>query len=426
MAGPRGYFTTGSLLAFIFLGIIRGSFSVAIYFALLSYHSPSLVFLLRTPGSLALYILFMVFRSSRDSDLKQTFSKNLTTWGNYGKFAVMGLIQLAAPYLFFMYGLKVINPTTAGVYMAAAPWISVLLERLPFVRSSHPVPVEKIVAMAVGVVGIVLVSVSGIAVAASSKCTGTLNEKMAVDNRSNTSMNTSSQEFPCFTNKDLALSLLSLIGGSLMWSMSSVYWRAKRGDIHYVSSGIANNIFGGIFALILWLVMWRFNKLQEVQWSDGSAVFSVIFLTVMSGWVAALLLDYLYAEVGLLVTNRVLCLVPFVAWFEDWMFVRKFKVLSFYWYIPVEVVGVVLMFVGLTIYNLEPESLVTALHRPLLNSEEHEVAYTDPFHSNIWNTDEGMTSDEEIRDTSYLRACSTNSTVNSFPPLIEVPRQDAQ
>ena len=34
-----------------------------------------------------------------------------------------------------------------------------------------------------------------------------------------------------------------------------------------------------------------------------------------------------------------LCLVPFVAWFEDWMFVRKFKVLSFYWYIPVEVVG---------------------------------------------------------------------------------------
>ena len=31
------------------------------------------------------------------------------------------------------------------------------------------------------------------------------------------------------------------------------------------------------------------------------------------------------------------------------------------------------MFVGLTISNLEPESLVTALHRPLLNSEEHEV-----------------------------------------------------
>ena len=38
-------------------------------------------------------------------------------------------------------------------------------------------------------------------------------------------------------------------------------------------------------------------------------------------------------------TNRVLCLVPLVAWFEDWMFVRKFKVLDTFWFIPVEVVG---------------------------------------------------------------------------------------
>ena len=96
-------------------------------------------------------------------------------------------------------------------------------------QSSHPVPVEKIVAMAVGIVGIVLVSVSGIAVAASSKCT--LNEKITVDNRSNTSMNTSSQEFPCFTNKDLAVSLLSLIGGSLMWSMSSGLYNKQEGGL---------------------------------------------------------------------------------------------------------------------------------------------------------------------------------------------------
>ena len=36
----------------------------------------------------------------------------------------------------------------------------------------------------------------------------------------------------------------------------------------------------------------------QVQWDNGSAVFSVIFLTLMSGWLAAVLLDYLYAEVG--------------------------------------------------------------------------------------------------------------------------------
>ena len=42
---------------------------------------------------------------------------------------------------------------------------------------------------------------------------------------------------------------------------------------------------------------------------------------------------------GALVTNRVLSLVLLVAWFEDWMFVREFKVMPNYWYIPVEVVG---------------------------------------------------------------------------------------
>lgn len=133
---PRGYFTTGSLSAFLFLGVIRGSFSVVIYFAVHSYKSPSLVFLLRTPGSVALYTVFMIFLSSRDSEITETFYSNFRTVGNYWKFAVMSLVQLALPYLLFMYALQVLNPTIAGVYMAAAPWISILLERLPFVRVS--------------------------------------------------------------------------------------------------------------------------------------------------------------------------------------------------------------------------------------------------------------------------------------------------
>lgn len=133
---PRGYFTTGSLLAFIFLGVIRGSFSVAIYFAVDSYKSPSLVFLLRTPGTVALYAVFVMFLSLRDSELKETFYNNFRTIRNYWKFAVMGLVQLACPYMLFTYALQVLEPTTAGVYMAAAPWLSILLERLLFVRVS--------------------------------------------------------------------------------------------------------------------------------------------------------------------------------------------------------------------------------------------------------------------------------------------------
>ena len=50
---------------------------------------------------------------------------------------MMGFVQLAAPYILFTYALQVLNPTTAGVYMAAAPWFSILLERLPFVRVSY-------------------------------------------------------------------------------------------------------------------------------------------------------------------------------------------------------------------------------------------------------------------------------------------------
>lgn len=439
---PRGYFTTGSLSAFIFLGIVRGSFSVTIYFAVRSYKSPSLAFLLRTPGSVVLYTVLMIFLSLRDSEVKETFYYNFRTVRNYWKFAVMGLIQLAAPYLLFLYALQVLNPTTAGVYMAAAPWISILLERLPFVRSSHPISAGKVGAIAVGIIGIVLVSITGIALAKNTtncywevKVYGANHTGMqaTVFHTNETSPNKSITDIPSleklhcpsFTHVEVAMSLLALIGGSLMWSISSVFWRSNRGNIHYVSGGIANNIFGGIFALILWLILRRYNNVDEVSWWNDSAVLSVLFLTVMSGWLAAIIVDYLYKEIGALVTSRVLCLVPLVAWFEDWMFVRKFKVLDMYWWIPVEVVGVVLMFVGLTLSHLEPENLASTLHRPLLSSEERERAVTDQFYSNVRGSDDGM-SEDEVKNISYLRSCSTNSTQDSFPPLVEVQRQDQQ
>jgi len=84
----------------------------------------------------ALYFVFMVFLSSRDSENMEIFRNNFRTAKNYWKFAVMGLLQLAAPYMLFMYGLKVLNPTTGGVVMASAPWLSIVLERLPFFRVS--------------------------------------------------------------------------------------------------------------------------------------------------------------------------------------------------------------------------------------------------------------------------------------------------
>ena len=45
---------------------------------------------------------------------------------------------------------------------------------------------------------------------------------------------------------------------------SLVFWRSKRGDIHYVSSGVCNNLFGGLFALIVWSALGGFNKTDQV------------------------------------------------------------------------------------------------------------------------------------------------------------------
>ena len=127
-------FTSASLLCFILLGIIRGTFSVVIHFAVRSYKSPSLVFLLRTPGTVVLYIVLLVFWSVRSDEMKRMFLNNFKNVRCYWKLAVMGLVQLAAPYMLFMRGLKVLNPTVGGVFMAAAPWTTILLERLPFIR----------------------------------------------------------------------------------------------------------------------------------------------------------------------------------------------------------------------------------------------------------------------------------------------------
>lgn len=45
----------------------------------------------------------------------------------------------------------------------------------------------------------------------------------------------------------------------------AVFWRSKRGNIHYVSGGIGNNIFGGIFALGLFFIMQKHEDYDQVK-----------------------------------------------------------------------------------------------------------------------------------------------------------------
>ena len=94
-------------------------------------------------------------------------------------------------------------------------------------------PAGKVVAIAVGLVGVVLVSVSGIGLAAASQghCDwkvgyGANHTAMIITNSTTniTSVNTATLKvWQCtpFTHVELATSLLALIGGSFMWSVSS-------------------------------------------------------------------------------------------------------------------------------------------------------------------------------------------------------------
>ena len=90
----------------------------------------------------------------------------------------------------------------------------------PFVfQSTHPVQAVKVAAMVVGAAGIVLVSVTGIATAANKECIDP--SPTASYTNWTKSYVISNGTSPCYTHKDLTLSLLSLIGGSFIWSVSS-------------------------------------------------------------------------------------------------------------------------------------------------------------------------------------------------------------
>ena len=104
-------------------------------------------------------------------------------------------------------------------------------------QTSYPVSRGKFVAIAVGCVGIILVSVSGIGLAAESDShcgykdvepdindTSVMEISERIVNNTNvTGTVVPLREHYCthFTAKELATALLALMGGSLMWSLSS-------------------------------------------------------------------------------------------------------------------------------------------------------------------------------------------------------------
>lgn len=130
-------FTKRTILAFIFLGIIWGTFPLVIHCAIrfiCGRDSPALIFVFRTPGAVVLYVGSFVFLSLGSTNNRELLLNNFKIARNYWMFAVMGLIQLALPYILFTYGLKVLSLTTGSVFITSVPLFSIVLERLPFVQ----------------------------------------------------------------------------------------------------------------------------------------------------------------------------------------------------------------------------------------------------------------------------------------------------
>lgn len=90
-------------------------------------------------------------------------------------------------------------------------------------QTGYPVPTGKLAAVAVGCVGIILVSVSGIGLAAESDGHCGYKYVATPDRNATNNATDMNKYYYCtpFTATELATALVALIGGSLMWSISS-------------------------------------------------------------------------------------------------------------------------------------------------------------------------------------------------------------
>ena len=85
--------------------------------------------ILRSPATLVLFLLTILgWATFSDSYKKRlvTVVKKPTTWG---KLALMGIFQSAAPFLLFSYGLKDVPASLGGAFMSVTPLCAILIQR---------------------------------------------------------------------------------------------------------------------------------------------------------------------------------------------------------------------------------------------------------------------------------------------------------
>ncbi|CAB4018884.1 uncharacterized protein LOC110054732 [Paramuricea clavata] len=335
---------TQTLCCFLSLALIRGSFSVLIHYGISSYKTPGLLFLLRTPGTVILFLISVLFLASKDEENKLEILNNFKSSRSYKRAALLGFLQLCGPYMLFMYAMKYLSPTLGAVFMCATPWLTALLQQVVAVTAQRTGANDwNAIGSIIGVIGMVAVSVANIClVTMDISCQATY--KNVSRNISNGSQNyillEKVQLHPdtCLTSLEITTAFLALCGATCLWSISAVFSRLKRVSLHYLVGGLLNNVFGGLYAGILWLIVEQHINTSKVVWNSFSGSVSVVFLSLASSWAASLILYYLYRKIGAESTNRVMCLVPFTTWLEDLIFLHHLSHM-FTWIVVLELIG---------------------------------------------------------------------------------------
>lgn len=119
-----------TLFSFFTLAVIRGTFAVTVHYGIKAYQTPSLLFLLRTPGTVALFVISVLYLASKQEEVKDEIVNDLKNSRSYKRAALLGFTQLCGPYLLFMYAMKYFSPTLGGVFMAATPWTTAFLDQI--------------------------------------------------------------------------------------------------------------------------------------------------------------------------------------------------------------------------------------------------------------------------------------------------------
>eukprot|EP00794_Sanderia_malayensis_P016934 gene16934-18641_t len=432
-------FNLVAVACFLTLAFIRGTTPLMAYFAVSNLNSAGLVVSCKSAISLALFIATIAHSSFSNHDEKSQIKRNFRDKHIYWKIPFMGLMQTAAPYLLVVYSLQFLPPTLLGVFMAVTPWFTILFERLPFVKIKSTINSYVKIGMVLGFISVIMIVVPVIQ-QSSANCNSisgnatSANSTMSLNNTTPNYRRTYSEVYDaCLHPVELTYGMLALVFGSILWAISTVFWRANRGEIHYSVASFGQNFTAGVFAVICWVAAKHSDSVGETYWLKSRTIVGIIFLGLATGWLATILVQHLSKKIGPKPTNQVLAVMPAIAFIEDCIFVKSITSIH-PWLIALEIIGILLLSGAVFLTNLKdhtPKRMNSMLSENLIDPNGHSEYNTE--HGDIQDEVDKYRilppiSDEESSSFNEEEEIETNKVTDpsesSYPPLREIVGDD--